>query len=173
MRIFIALFLLMASTSHAFVPESEIMQGKRLTIYTPHIFNPKYFDFEFGLITKKRISSYHYNAFAKAFIAEEFYNTNDPELRAGALGIKMGIFLPTQKWFPLFLELGFGYAKTSLHKDPWLGDRDDSVATKSLLLAEGGLVYLHKKKILFRCVYQVNNIDYFDLKTFVSIGFNY
>ena len=150
-----------------------ILPEKRVTIYTPHIFNPKYFAFEFGFVTKKKLGkSYNYNAFAKAFIAEEFYTT-DSELRAGALGAKAGVYLLTQPWFPIFLEMGIGYAKTSLHKDPWLGDREDSIHSKDLLLAEAGLFYLHREKLIFRATYQANGVDYFTKKFFVSIGFNY
>jgi len=142
--------------------------------YTPHIFNPKFFAFEFGFVTDKKIKSwnYPYNAFAKILIAEDFYKF-DPNLRAGALGFKAGIMIPTQPWLPISLELAIGYAKTSLQKDPWLGEDDDRIQNKDLLLAEGGLVWIYNGKILFRLNYQYNNVDYFKRKIFFSIGSNF
>lgn len=157
---------------YAFIPKPKIFQHKRIMLYTPHIFNPKFFSFEFGYVTKKEIKGYHYNAFAKALIAEEFYTTSS-QLRAGALGAKAGVFLPTWPWIPLFVELAFGYAKTSLHKDPWLGKREDSLQTKSLLLLDGGISYLYKQKIIYRFSYQTNNNEYFTKKIFFSVGANY
>jgi hypothetical protein len=172
--LYFSLTIIFIGSVKGFAPRELTLQKKSLTIYTPHIINPKYFAFEIGYVTDKRFEfiNYSYNAFAKAFAAEEFYTT-DTVLRAGALGAKAGVFLPTQPWFPIYLEMAFGYAKTSLHIDPWLGDRDNSVQTKSLLLAEGGVMYCHKKNFLVRVTYQVNNLKYFTKKIFFSIGFNY
>lgn len=143
-------------------------------IYTPHLLNPKFFGFEFGFVTNKKIEriNYPYNAFAKITITEDFYEF-DPDLRGGALGFKAGVLLPTQPWIPLSLELAIGYARTSLQKDPWLGDEEDSIRSDDLLLFEAGILYRMKEKLLFRFSYQFNNVEYFQRNFFFSIGYNF
>ncbi len=154
--------------------DDVVLKNKRVMYYTPHIFNPKFFGFEFGFVTDKKIESwnYPYNAFAKVVLAEDFYKY-DPTLRAGALGFKIGIMIPTQPWIPVSLEMAIGYAKTSLQIDPWLGDKDDRLQDKDLFLAEAGLVWIYNRKLLFRLHYQYNNVDYFVRKVFFSIGSNF
>lgn len=169
---FISMIFINSNSALAFVPESMVLQHKKISFYTPHIFNPKFFGFEFGFVTKKNIKSYHFNAFAKLLIAEEFYTTSST-LRAGALGVKAGVIMPTQPWIPIYFEFAIGFAKTALHVDPWLGDREDSLQSKDLLLAEAGVIFRYKEKMLFRINYQVNTLKYFTKKTFVSVGFNF
>lgn len=154
--------------------DDVVLKNKRIMYYTPHILNPKYFGFEFGFVTDKKIESWNfpYNAFAKILLAEDFYKY-DPNLRAGALGFKLGLMIPTQPWIPISLELAIGYAKTSLQKDPWLGEDEDRLQNKDLFMAEGGLVWIYNQKLLFRLNYQYNNVDYFVRKVFFSIGSNF
>jgi hypothetical protein len=145
-----------------------------IVIYTPHIFNPKFFSFEVGFITKKKIKSinYPFNAFAKILIAEEFFSTSS-NLRAGAIGIKTGVLLPTQPWLPLLFEVSIGYGKTSLHEDPWLGDRDKSIDDAELFLIEAGAIYRISSSLFFRAMYQLNTLNYLKRQTFFSVGFNF
>ena len=152
----------------------HFLQKKTVVVYTPHIFNPKYFSFELGFITRKKIPTWDYtfNAFAKATISEEFFSSSS-DLRAGALGVKTGVLLPTQPWIPFLIEIAIGYAKTSLHQDPWLGDRDDSVLSRDLFLAEVGGIYRFSSVLFIRVVHQFNNLDYFKRKSFFSVGFNF
>jgi hypothetical protein len=174
MKLILALSLLLPIVVHSSNVESMTIKKNTMAIYTPHIFNPKYFAFEFGFVTEKKIETldYSFNAFAKILIAEEFF-TSATNLRAGAIGIKTGIFLPTQPWIPLLLEMAIGYAKTSLHEDPWLGDRDDSISDSELWLFEAGGIYRISHTLFFRVVYQVNTLDYFKRQTFFSVGFNF
>lgn len=160
--------------AHAAVDEDMVLKGKRLSFYSPHLLNPKYFGFEFGFVVNKKIESwdYPYYAYAKATVVEEFY-TSDQGLRAGALGVKAGLLLPTQPWVPVFLDLGFGFAKTAYQKDPWFGSRDKTIKEGQMYLAEIGLVMRLSEKLLLRTHIQVNNLDYFKRDFFVSIGFNY
>ena len=152
--------------------EDMILKGKRISFYTPHLLNPKFFGFEFGFVVQKYVGDYPYHAFAKAVVAEEFF-TVDQKNRGGALGVKAGLLLPTQPWLPLFLELAFGYAKTAFQEDPWFGGSDVTLQNDDLLLAEIGLIYRFGDKFLVRANYQVNNVDYFDREVFMSVGFNY
>lgn len=166
------------TTVYAAQPKSSfddmVLKHKRVMYYTPHILNPKYFGFEFGFVTDKKIKSwnYPYNAFAKILIAEDFYKY-DPNLRAGALGFKVGIMLPIQPWIPVSLEMGIGYSKTSLQNDPWLGKDEDRLQNKDMFMAEAGLVWIFRRKLLFRLNYQYNNVVYFQRKLFFSIGSNF
>lgn len=171
----ISLNLLICSPVFGKSASEEIsLRKKTIIVYTPHIFNPKNFSFELGFVTRKKIPTWDYmfNAFAKATISEEFFSTAS-DLRAGALGVKTGVFLPTQPWIPLLFEMAIGYAKTSLHKEPWLGDRDDSVADKELFLFEAGGIYRISNTLFIRMVYQINNLDYFKRTSFFSVGFNF
>jgi len=163
-----------AVRAEGFIPESDTLNHNTLLIYAPHIFNPKYFGFEFGYVTKKSINSiqYPFNAFAKACLLEEYYTTNS-ELRAGGLGAKAGLFLPTQPWIPLYLEVAGGFPKPALHKDPWFGKNEQSVSNQTMFLAEGGIAIRYGDKVLLRGIYQVNNVKYFKKKFLFSVGVNY
>ncbi len=155
--------------SNAFTP----LPKNTIAFYLPQMINHKYVGFEFGFISQKKWEAinYPYNAFIKVFIIEESPTTND--LRAAGLGGKAGLLLPTQPWFPLYLEIAIGYAKTALHKSPWLGDRDDTVESKSLALFEGGVLIRVNKKFLFKITYQINNVDYFSQKMYFAAGVNF
>ncbi len=168
----VTLALTCANQSFSKTFRSSILKNKTFVIYTPHIFNPKFFSFEIGFLTKKSIKNlnYPFNAFAKVLIGEEFFSTTN-EHRAGALGLKLGVFLPTQPWVPLLLELALGYAKTSLHQTPWLGEKDKSLSSKDLVLLEAGGIYTISHSVFLRIVHQVNNLSYFKRKTFFSVGF--
>ncbi len=170
------ILLWIAPQAHSLVSKENTLHGKRIMFYTPHLLNPRFFGFEFGFMAEKRLNGwdFNYNAFAKALVAEELYNIDTAsELRAGMLGVKAGIILPTHSWFPFFLEFAFGFAKTAYHKDPWFGKQDDSVASADMFLLEAGAIYRVGDKFLLRINYQLNNVDYVAKKLFLSVGFNY
>ncbi len=156
------------------ISRNLLLRHQGFAFYTPHLINPKFFSIEIGFVTQKSIKrwNYPYHAFANLLIAEESYTTND-ELRAGALGAKAGILLPTQPWIPLFVSSSFGFAKTALHHEPWFGKTEQTIEDKTLLLAEFGLLYRYGKKLLFKASYQFNTVDYFKRKTFLAIGLNF
>ena len=118
-----------------------------------------------------KIKSYHYNAYVAAFLAEESYSTHQ-NLRAGALGGKGGVLLPIMPWAPIFFETSVGFAKTALHKDPWFGKKEDSVATRTQLLIQCGAVVRYGQ-MLFFSHYQVNNLNYFSKKFFLGLGYHF
>ncbi|MBT7609461.1 MAG: hypothetical protein HN576_06880 [Bacteriovoracaceae bacterium] len=174
LKLYLVSTILLSAAAYSAAPKSMTLKKKTLAIYTPHVINPKYFSFEFGFVTEKKIQTlnYNFNAFAKILIAEEFFSTAS-NLRAGAIGIKTGLFLPTQSWIPLLIEMAIGYAKTSLHETPWLGDRRESEEDSELLLFEAGAIYRVSHTLLLRVVYQINNLHYFKRHTFFSVGFNF
>lgn len=174
-KIFFTFFaVLLCLQAQAFLDEEKNFSHPRILSFAPHLANPNYFSFDFGYILTKNLfnTRYQYHAFAKAFLAEEYY-TIDPNLRASSMGGKVGLKLPTQKWLPLFIELTIGYGKTSLQEEPWFGWNHQSLARKEIFLAEGGLIYRLKNGIFFKGVYQINNVDYFDKEMMFSIGYNF
>ena len=171
-KILLFTIIIFSTNLLAFVPKALTLQKEKIVFYIPHLINPKYFGFEFGFLTHKKISSYHFNAFLRAFIAEESYTINN-DLRAGALGAKGGVLFPTQPWIPIYIELGIGFAKTALHKDPWFGVKEKTVSSKHLLLAETGLMLRYNKKYLFRLTYQFNNVSYFERALSFGVGVNF
>ncbi|MBI2521323.1 MAG: hypothetical protein HYV97_12950 [Bdellovibrio sp.] len=150
-----------------------LLEKEKLVFFAPNIINTKYFCFEFGFRSQKKIDSLHYlyNAFAEAFVAEESYTTSQ-DLRAGALGFKGGVILPTQPWIDLFLQFSLGYAKTALHEDPWLGKREESRSIRDMFLIEAGAMYRYKTLFL-RFIHQENTVKYFTRKTFIALGVNF
>jgi hypothetical protein len=173
MKFLIVIFTLIPLCGLGAISNDVLLNKEKIFFYTPHLVNQKYFALEFGFQSLKKINSlnYPFNAFAKAFLAEEYYLIN-PNWRAGALGFKGGVMLPTQPWIPLSLVITGGYAKTALHEDPWFGKRAQSQETDDMFLIEGGLNILYKD-ILLRYTYQLNTIDYFKRKSFLSIGVNF
>jgi hypothetical protein len=166
--------LTLASTCLGFeIPNSMLLQREKLMVFSPNIINPKFFNFEFGFLTRKKISSIHYpyNAFAAAFLAEESYTTS-PDLRAGALGFKGGVILPTQPWIDLFFQLSGGYAKTALHNEPWFGKREKSQSTNDMFFVEAGALYRYKT-VFFRFLHQETTVKYFKRNSSLGIGVNF
>ncbi len=166
--------LLTVTTASAAISKKVMLLKNKIAFYTPHVINPKYFGFEIGYLLRKKIRSwsYPYDAYVEGYMVEESYTT-DINLRAGALGAKAGVILPTQPWFPVYLQLTFGFAKTALHEDPWFGENEDTIQEKDMFLAEGGLIIRFKKRWLFRGTYQINNVDYFTKQAFFSMGLNF
>ncbi|MBF0208131.1 MAG: hypothetical protein HQK53_14730 [Oligoflexia bacterium] len=159
--------------SYAEFSDDIVLQKNRIAFLVPNISKPKYFGFEIGFITSKKINSinYPFNAFVKAYLAEESYSVQD-DLRSSALGVKAGIISPTQSGVPVYVEIAGGFAKTTHQKDPWFGHKHDSFSRKILLLIEGGAMVRVKKNFLVRYTYQyhINNVKYFTRKNFISIG---
>jgi len=171
--IIIYLFAALYPKVHASKAMNNMLMPKgKLAFYTPVILNPKYFSFSFSFLTRKKLSrNYHFNAFAGIFLAEESFTTND-DIRAGALGFKGGVLLPTQPWVPLYFQFSFGYAKTVLHREPWFGKKDQSFQIKDMLMVETGILFKWKQ-FLLRYVFQINTTSYFKKKNFISIGANF
>lgn len=174
MKKILCLFILLTliQTSQAKNLEGMALKTKRIVLFAPVFLNPDSFSFEIGFLTRKSISSYQYNAYAKAFLGGDI-TPGESEDRSSALGAKVGVLLPTQSWTPLLLDLGFGFAKTAYQQNPWFGKNEDNLNSKDMLLAEVGLMYVHKKSLIYRVSYQENNVDYFTREVFFSIGGTY
>ncbi len=165
------LFLLVLLHQHANSSTKElIFKEEKIFNFSPVLFNSKFFNFEFGYMTNKIIKrfNYSYNAYAQAFVAEESYATSE-QLRAGALGFKGGVIMPLGPWYPVFLQAAIGYAKTALHKDPWFGQREKTNELSDMFLLEAGGLIAYGN-LLFRGMYQINNVKYFTRKTYFSLG---
>ena len=135
--------------------------------------NKDYFLFEFGFVNDKKIKKwdYDYNVYVTASLFQDWADQKD-KLRAGALGFKAGVFLPTQPWVPLLFTFTLGYAKTALHKNPFLGKDSSSAAQKDMMLAEAGFMYRYKKYFV-RPIYQISTVKYFNRNIIVMFGVNY
>ncbi len=138
----------------------------------PPVVNKDYFLFEFGFLTEKEFKpwAYKYNAYVTAGLFQDWLNKD--RLRAGALGAKGGVMLPTQPWIPLLFTGTVGFAKTALHKNPFFGKDTSSVAKKDMILLEAGFLY-HVDKYFIRLVYQRSNVKYFTRHHFLVFGVNY
>jgi hypothetical protein len=134
--------------------------------------NKDYFLLEFGFVTKKEIKSwnYKYNAYVNGAIFQDWLTTG--KARAGALGFKAGVMLPTQPWVPLLGTITIGYAKTVLHRDPFLGRDENTLQEKHMLLIEAGAL-VHIDKYFVRYAYQVSNVKYFGRHSILMLGVNY
>ncbi|MBC7429413.1 MAG: hypothetical protein H7336_12420, partial [Bacteriovorax sp.] len=85
-------------------------RGNFAVIAPPYV-NKDYYLIEFGFITEKLIEkwNYNYNAYVNAVVFEDWRDRSD-KYRAGALGFKGGVILPTQPWVPLLFSFNVGYA---------------------------------------------------------------
>lgn len=142
-------------------------------MFAPPIVNKDYFLFEFGFVTAKRFKKYdyNYNAYVSAALFQDWLGQKD-NLKAGGLGFKGGVIMPFQPWFPLVLTLSTGFAKTALHKKPFLGHEDGNVASKDMVLLEAGLMYRYHNYFL-RSVYQISNVKYFNRHFILMLGVSY
>lgn len=153
--------------------EFVLKQGYLAALAPPYA-NKKYYDLEFGFISEKAINSwsYKYNAYVTAALFEDWLNQTG-KLRAGGLGFKAGVLLPTQPWVPLLFTLTVGFAKTVLHNQPIVGYENQSADKKDMFLFEGGAMYHFHKKYFLRYAYQISNVKYFHRHTFLMLGVTY
>ena len=167
------LIITINSTSLAGTTKEFILKEGNLAIFAPPVLNKNYFLLEFGFVTKKEIKSwnYNYNAYVNAVIFQDWLDKSN-KLRAGALGFKGGVMLPTQPWIPLLSTWTVGFAKTALHKNPFLGRDDSSVARKDMLLIEAGALYRYDKYFI-RFAYQLSTVKYFSRNSIFMLGVNY
>ncbi|MBF0360638.1 MAG: hypothetical protein HQK49_06490 [Oligoflexia bacterium] len=153
--------------------ETQILKNKGILLLTSSLINKRHDELAIGFLTHKSIfeKKYFFNAFATAFISNDRDQDNSA-LRTGALGFKGGLFLPTNPWFPLMVQLSLGFAKTAYQEDPWFGRKSQTLIQKDMLLAEAGFLYSYHKFFL-SCIYQVHNIKTMPKRIMVFVGVNF
>lgn len=167
-------FFIIAQSINCYAGSNDFILPKgNLIIFAPPVINKDYFLVEFGFLTEKSIKSwsYKYNAYVTAAIFQDSMN-NGHNLRAGALGFKGGVMLPTQPWIPLLFTGTFGFAKTALHKNPFFGKDDSSVSRKTMVFLEAGALY-HIDNYFLRFAYQRSNVKFFTRHSILMFGVNY
>jgi hypothetical protein len=171
--VFTIMALMQSSASFAGSNDYVLKSGYLAALAPPYV-NKKYYLLEFGFVSEKIISSwdYKYNAYVTASLFEDWLNQTG-KLRAGGLGFKGGVMLPTQPWIPLLFTLSVGFAKTVLHNQPIVGYDNQSAAKKDMFLIEGGALYHFNKKYFLRYAYQLSNVKYFKRHTFLELGVTY
>lgn len=152
-------------------PSDLILPNGNLLMLAPPVINKDYFQLEFGFVSAKKVKSSVFNAYVTAAVFQDSYNQSG-KLKAGGLGFKGGVMIPTQPWIPLLFTMTGGFAKTALHKNPFLGKDNAAVADKDMFLLEPGLLYRFDK-YLIRTVYQVSNVRYFKRHFIINFGVNY
>ena len=173
LKILLTAFLLLTghfSSLHAY--DFVFKQG-HMFMLAPPVINKDYFLFEFGFLTDKKIQTwnYNYNAYVTVALFQDWSDQKDG-LKAGALGFKGGVILPTQPWIPLLFSMSLGFAKTALHEKPFLGREAKSVADTDMFLIEAGPLY-RIDNYFIRFIYQVSNVRYFNRHTILTMGVNY
>ena len=164
--------ILTVHTTSAFANDFVFKQGQ-LIMLAPPIINKDYFLFEFGFLTEKKIKAwnYAYNAYVTVGLFQD-WSKQQNDLKAGALGFKGGVILPTGPWFPLLFTMSLGFSKTALHENPFLGREEKTIEDKDMFLIEAGPLYRIDKYFL-RLIYQVSNVRYFNRHTILTIGVGY
>lgn len=168
----ITFFLSLSSTALAGTKDFVFTKGS-FAMIAPPVINKDYYLLEFGFITQKKIKAwkYQYNAYVTAALFEDWARKPD-KLRAGGLGFKGGVIIPTQSWIPLLFSMSVGFAKTALHQNPILGKDEQSVARKDMFLIETGLLYRYDKYFV-RFAYQRSTVSYFSRNTIFMMGVSY
>lgn len=169
----ILLIILFIFGSPVFAADSNkfVFSKGNILMLAPPVINKDYFLLEFGFITEKKVKGSNYNAYVTAALFQDSLDQAG-KLKAGGLGFKGGVMIPTQPWVPLLFTMSFGFAKTVLHKNPFLGREDTNAGKKDMVLLEPGLLYHHNKYFL-RLVYQVSNVKYFKRHTILTFGVSY
>lgn len=152
-------------------PNEFVFPKGNLLMLAPPVINKDYFSLEFGFITEKKVKGSTYNAYVTAALFQDSLN-QEGKLKAGGLGFKGGVMIPTQPWVPLLFTMSFGFAKTVLHKNPFLGRDDTSSGKKDMVLLEAGALYRFNKYFL-RLSYQVSNVKYFKRHAILNFGVSY
>jgi hypothetical protein len=125
---------------------------------------------------KGRLRSYvtvlleHYQIEKKNVVAGE---TSTEKYGAAQLGFKAGIAYPIN-WkhggFAPFINVGS--LKSSVQKEPWLGDRDNAVSIKNVIFGELG-TFVYSDPLIFGFHARFSNSVVASFDPFFSIGFAY
>lgn len=167
--------ILFSASSISFAGSNEhVMPKGTFAMLAPPGINKDYFLLEFGFVTEKEFKpwSYKYNAYVTGALFQDSYKRSD-NLKAGGLGFKGGVLLPTQPWVPLLATVTVGFAKTVLHKNPIMGRDPSTVDKKDMFLLEGGLLYHFDQKYIIRSAYQVSNVRYIKTHFIIMLGVDY
>jgi hypothetical protein len=170
-NLFILIIVSYSATTLAAKSNDYVLQKGNLLMVAPPVLNKDYFAFEFGFITEKIARGAKYNAFVTIGLFQDSLDQVG-KLKAGGLGFKGGIMIPTQPWVPLLFTMTGGFAKTVLHQNPFLGKDQNTVSKKDMLLLAPGLLYKYDNYFL-RTLYQVSNVKYFKRHFMISFGVSY
>lgn len=170
-KILLLILFIFGSPVIAANPNEFVFPKGNLLILAPPVINKDYFLLEFGFITEKKVKGSTYNAYVTASLFQDSLDQKDKS-KAGGLGFKGGVMIPTQPWVPLLFTMSFGFAKTVLHKNPFLGREEASAGKKDMVLLEAGTLYRYNRYFL-RLAYQVSNVKYFKRHTILTFGVSY
>jgi hypothetical protein len=174
MKFCFSLFILLITFQIASAETSDqVFQKDSLWRLTPPLANENYLGLELGFLTKKDIKYFElpYNAFASGVLLHNKYD-KDKNLKTAALGFKGGVFLPTNPWWPLLLQLNVGYAKTTFQHDPWFGRNIQAIRRADMLLFDMGPVFRYDRYFI-SAIYEFHNIKTIENHFLISIGGNF
>jgi hypothetical protein len=174
MHKFLLTILLIFICSSCFAGINDFtLNRSNLIVLGPPVVNKDYYLIEFGFIIEKKIEEWHYNynAFVSAALFEDWLDKSGGP-RAGGLGFKAGVILPTNPWTPLLFSISTGFVKTVLNKNPLIGNESQNIQKKTMFLLEVGPLYRIDKYFL-RYVYQVSNVKYFKRHAIIEFGVSY
>ncbi|WP_127717192.1 hypothetical protein [Halobacteriovorax sp. HLS] len=133
-------------------------------------------NFQFGyFLNKGRVKAFvsalieHYQ-FKKSVLIEG--NSEDTDLSSAQLGFKAGVVYPLRKGYGLAPFATIGSLKSSVQKDPWLGDRVSAYSLKNILFSEIG-IYGYVKSYTLGYHFRYSNSVVSNIDTFISIGVFY
>jgi hypothetical protein len=151
----------------------QVFQKDSLWRFTPPIVNTNYLGVELGFLTKKEIKyvSLPYNAFASGILLHNKYR-QDKNLKTAALGFKGGVFLPTNPWIPILVQMNVGYAKTTFQQDPWFGKNVQSLKRSDMLIFDLGPVFRYDRYFI-SAIYEFHNVKTIENHFLISIGGNF
>ena len=172
LKLILFIFLMGINTISYAGSNKFVLPKGHLLIFGPPVINKEYFLIEFGFISEKSIKSwsYKYNAYVTATLCQDSQGIHPN--RAGALGFKGGVILPTQPWIPFLLTASFGFAKTALQRNPFLGKDGSSVAQKDMIFIEAGAIY-RINNYFIRFAHQRSTVKYFKRHNLLMFGVNY
>ena len=172
-RLLFIIFLLGISTFSYAGSNRFVLHKGHLVIFGPPVINKEYFLIEYGFIREKSVKSwgYRYNAYVTGTLFQD--HQGQGHIRAGALGFKAGVILPTQPWVPFLLAATLGFAKTALQRNPFLGKDGSSIAQKDMIFLEAGAIYRINENYFVRFAHQRSTVKYFKRHNILMFGVNY
>lgn len=172
-NIFTLLVILLSMTFSTFCFADLIVPKSSYATLALPVINKDYFAFEFGFLSQKQIASwnYDYRAYVGGTLFQDWEHQVENQ-RAGGLGFRAGVLLPTQPWVPLLITTTIGFSKTALNRQPFFGSSDNNISKKDMFSFEAGLLY-QIDDYFIRAVYQVSNVKYFTRHTILFFGVYY
>jgi hypothetical protein len=175
LKFLILLFFIPLSLS----AENILFKKSKLLYFSTNFQTLKHVQLEIGFTNKKTTWGYSYQTFVTPFlfqssVYEDSIDSTRLHVRTNlaALGVKFGFILPINEDEPLYFQLAIGHAKLNVQKNPFFGQKTDSILNIGRWAAHFAFIFTIDD-ILLRMEYTLSGQKFTENQLIYSLGLNF